>query len=617
MTDVTEIAGIAAGFGLAGRADWLSLAGTLKGGDFVGRLVGRTIDGLPIEPIYERAKGEPLAISRQAMPWQVTSRLDHPDLPTANALAMSELEGGAESLALVVRGSRAARGFGTAIETVDDLEVCLAGVMLDMIHLRIEPHARADLTGHLIVSLTQRLGLDRRRLQVSFGLDPLRALRNDSTGGWRTVGADLTRFVVEMKHQGFCGPFITCDVRLVSEAGGSEAQEIAFALASSITYVRALVSNGIPIAEAFRALSWTIAIDADQFLGIAKLRAMRAAWARLQVASRVAVQPLAIHAETAWRMMTQRDPAVNMLRSTMATFVAAVGGADSIAVLPHTLTSGLPDGLSRRIARNTQLVLQEESQLWRVADPAAGSGAFEQLTAELCEAAWGEFQKIEREGGLVESLRAGALQSRVEAVAAARREAVATRKAPITGTSEFPSLSKASGGVVEGVAASCPEARSRLLDLPSQRLAEPFEALRNAADAAAKSGIRPSVFLANLGSLADYGTRSMWISNLLAAGGITAVSDGGFTASGPAGAAFASSGSPVAVVCGSDETFAELAEATVACLKSAGAVHVAVAGKPGSFEEALRAAGADQFIFVGQDVIAQLRDLHRALGIGS
>src|SRR5262249_32837404 len=164
---------------------------------------------------------------------------------------------------------------------------------------------------------------------------------------------------------------------------GSEAQELAFSLAVALAYLRALEAE-TPLADAARMIFFRLVADADQFLTVAKFRALRKLWARVQEACGLAPRPALVAAEAAWRTMTQRDPWVNMLRATMAVFAAGLGGADSITVLPFTAALGLPDRFARRMARNTQLILLEESNLAKVSDPAAGSGVIEDLTAKLC-----------------------------------------------------------------------------------------------------------------------------------------------------------------------------------------------------------------------------------------
>ncbi len=236
------------------------------------------------------------------------------------------------------------------------------------------------------------------------------------------------------------------DGRIVHNAGGSEAQELAFALASAVSYLRALEASGIPLDAARGMIYFRLAADADQFLTIAKFRAMRKLWARIEEACGLAPKPAFVAAETAWRMMTRRDPAVNMLRATVAVFSAGLGGADAVTVLPHTMALGLPDRFARRVARNTQLILLEESNLAKVADPAAGSGGIEALTRQLCEAAWSQFQEIETAGGAAAALEQGLIQAKVAAVRAEREKNIARRKDALTGTSEFPNLKEAAGG---------------------------------------------------------------------------------------------------------------------------------------------------------------------------
>ena len=203
---------------------------------------------------------------------------------------------------------------------------------------------------------------------------------------------------------GFKGPFAVADGRVIHDAGGSEVQELAFVLAAGVAYLRAMESAGVALEDAQGMIYARLAADADQFLTMAKFRALRLLWARIEQACGLTPKPSFIAADTAWRMLTQRDPYVNMLRATMATFSAGLGGANAITVLPHTLALGLPDPFARRVARNTQLVLLEESNLAKVSDPAAGSGGIETLTQQLCEAAWALFQEIEKAGGVFAAL---------------------------------------------------------------------------------------------------------------------------------------------------------------------------------------------------------------------
>ena len=362
---------------------------------------------------------------------------------------------------------------------------------------------------------------------------------------------------------------------MIHNAGGSEAQELAFCLAVAVAYLRALEASGIALADARAMIYFRLAADADQFLTIAKFRALRKLWARVQDACGLAPRSTFVAGETAWRMMTKRDPWVNMLRATIATFSAGLGGSDAVTVLPFTAPLGLPDRFARRMARNTQLVLLEESNLARVTDPAAGSGGFEDLTRQLCETAWSLFQDIERAGGIWAALEKGLVQTKVGETRAARQKAIATRKDALTGTSEFPNIHEAPVAVLDAkpVPSPAPTFPDVFEPLPVIRLAEPFEALRDRSDAIVKkTGARPKVFLANLGTVADFSARAMFAKNFFEAGGIEAIGNDGFASHADMASAFKASGAnarlPVLVRCGLCQGGAQCCES--ACRRATG-----------------------------------------------
>lgn len=620
MTDTTLLA-LAADFPTSTEVEWRALTEkALKGSDFERRLVSRSADGIAIQPLYPRRAGSNAESSRRGTaPWRIGQRVDHPDPKAANALLLADLEGGADMLALTFADSRTARGFGLNATTVEALDSALAGVVLDMIAIRLDAPRDGRPAG-LIDGLVRRRNLDPAALQIDFGLDPIgqSAIEGQFADSWPELSVEFASYATELAARGFKGPFFTVDLRPVHEAGASEAQELAVALSTGIAYLRLLEAAGMQLDQSRRALSFTIALDADEFLGIAKLRALRRLWQRIEMAAGLTAEPVRIHAETAWRMLTRRDPAVNMLRATLAGFVAGVGGADSLTVLPHTIALGLPDAAARRIARNIQHVLLEESHLAKVADPAAGSGAFEELTDQLCAKAWALMQEIEGAGGIVAALESGSLQARIASTRSTRDADLARRKLQMTGTSEFPPRSEPAALLLD--IAPRPVSPKRRTDFPplvSQRFAEPFEALREAADAfAARTGQPPRVFLACLGPLAEHAPRSLWLQNLLAVGGIETVSEGdGFTSSGEAGAAFARSGAVAACIVGADATYGELGEATVQALTHAGARAVYLAGKPAGQLAALEAAGLTGTFAAGQDVIVDLTKLQEILGV--
>jgi len=337
-------------------------------------------------------------------------------------------------------------------------------------------------------------------------------------------------------------------------------------------------------------------------------------WARIEQSCGLAPKPLFVAADTAWRMLTQRDPYVNMLRATIATFSAGLGGANSINVLPHTLALGLPDAFARRAARNTQLLLLEESNLARVSDPAAGSGGIETLTQQLCASAWALFQETEKAGGLFAALEQNLIQRKVAATRSVREANIARRKEVLTGASEFPNLHEGQVAVLDArplELAPYGEAKIKFDALPPMRLATPFERLRDRSDQILKdNGKRPTVFLANLGTPADFTARATFAKSFFETGGIEAVDTEGFTDPAALAAAFKASGAALACLCSSDKIYPAQAEAAAKALQAAGAKHIYLAGRPGELEAALRQAGVQDFIFAGGDALATLQEAY-------
>jgi methylmalonyl-CoA mutase len=613
-------------FPTPGEAQWRAAVDkVLKGADFEKKLVGRTMDGVRIEPLYEAATEQGARPLRaEAGRWRVAARVDHPDAAEVARLALAELEGGADSLSLSFAGAPAARGFGLTATSVDALDTALDGVMLDLVRLRLDPAPGGRKHALLLADLAEKRGHAPSSLQIDFGMEPIGVLASSGALAVQLpeLGKRIAETIANLKGRGFAGPFLAADGRIWHEAGATEAQELGAVLATAVTYLRLLEAEGLALAEARDAISFTLVADADEFVTVAKLRAARLLWDRVQRACGLEPKPVLIHAETAWRSLTRRDPWVNLLRGTIAAFSAGVGGADSIGVQPFTAALGLPDGFARRIARNTQLILLEEANLWRVADPAAGAGGFESLTQALCEQGWRKFQDLEAESangltGIVGALANGHIQKGLARERDARAKAIATRREPITGTSEFPNLSEASVSVLAPPPAAAPSSDTSgdaitVESLPSTRLAEPFEALRASADIAEAAGERPKAFLATLGPIAGFTARSGFARNLFEAGGIAAPSGDGFAKAGATDldalvAAFRSSGAKLACLCGSDDSYAAEAIPAAKVLTAAGAT-VWLAGRPGEQEAALREAGVTNFVFAGGDAIAVLQD---------
>jgi len=284
-------------------------------------------------------------------------------------------------------------------------------------------------------------------------------------------------------------------------------------------------------------------------------------------------------------------------------------------VLPHTLALGLPDSFARRVARNTQLILLEESNLAKVSDPASGSGGIEALTQQLCEAAWTLVQEIEKAGGIFAAVRQGLIQGKVAATRKERQADIARRKQVLTGTSEFPNLGEDQVAVEDVRPVALAPARDTTITfeaLTAIRLTQPFESLRDRSDRILQaSGKRPRVFLANLGAASDFTARATFAKSFFESGGIEATGDEGFPDIPAMVTACQASGAELGCLCSSDKIYAGEAVKASRALQIAGCRHIYLAGRPGELEAALKAAGVEAFIFAGCDALAVLEDAYR------
>jgi methylmalonyl-CoA mutase len=592
---------LARDFPPADEAAWKALvAEALKGAPF-SALKSKTYDGIAIEPLYPRAlEASPIAGRVPGVPWSVMQRIDHPDAKAANAQILDDLNNGASGITLVFQGAIGDHGYalpatGSAISTALDDVLLDAGVAVDL-DLGLQSKDAAG----LLATLVKARAIAPKDVNIRFGFNPLGAfaLGGSSPLPWNDIAALFTGLVSDLAAQGFAGPFAAADGRVIHAAGGSEAQELAFALATALAYLRAMEQGGIALEDARGLIYFRLAADQDQLLTIAKFRAIRKLWARIEETSGLGARPAFVAAETAWRMMTKRDPHGNIVRGTIGALGAAVGGADAVTVMPFSAALGLPDAFARRIARNTQSILIEEANIHRVADPAAGSGAIEALTDALCAVAWDLFQEVERQGGAARALETGSIQQHVAKVRVARETDIARRKESLVGTSDFPDLAESEVAVL---------ALPRLAPLSTEdralapiRLAEPFERLRDRSDLhLAKHGARPKVFLACLGGPADFNARASFAKSLFEAGGIEAVEGNG----GNLAKRFKESGARLACLCSSDKVYEREGAEAAKALIEAGARHVYLAGKPGAHQAAFERAGIGSFLHQGCDTL--------------
>jgi len=516
-------------------------------------LTRTTLDGIPVTPLGtpDDADGSGLRPARMGA-WDIRSLVAHPDAKRANEIALVDLEGGVTSLWLG--------------ETTD-LEAALEGVLLDLAPVVLEGDVA---TAEALVALAQDRGVT---------LHPATNL-GAGTGG-NAEALEQTAHLA--KEHGVLG--VVVDATVAHDAGASEVQELGYSMAVGAAYLRRLVGAGHSVEEAAGLIEFRYAATDEQFPTIAKLRAARRLWARVLELSGVASGAVEQrqHAVTSRPMLTKYDPYNNMLRGTVAAFAAGVGGADAVTVLPFDSPLGRPDGFGRRIARNINHLLIDESHVAKVADPAGGAYAVERLTADLAAAAWAELGTIEAD--LDGGQGFGPFDARVAATAATREAEVAQRKRPITGVSEFPNLAEA-----------LPEREPDPAASAVRRYGASFEELRDTAPAA-------RVFLATMGPVAQHTARATFASNLLFAGGV------GVEVAGPTTdaddlarkyTAFAAGegGSTVVCLAGSDAAYAEWGQAAAAALRAAGATYVIIAGKPVDYADESAAMGVDALAFL-------------------
>lgn len=622
---------LAEGFEPVGHEQWeQAVADVLRGrpASSLDVVLPEGITVAPLATIADAREVPPLG-GRGAAPWGIRVRAVHPDPDQANDWLLEDLAGGATEVS--VRLDRSART-GTAdgagdtggvgddgvnVRDAADLRRVLDEVLLDLAPIALEPGASFAAAGAALLDLLAEVD---DPATASLGADPIGAL---AEGGTLPQGidaaladlADLARRAADGGHRA-----VAVGTHAVHGAGATEELDLAVALSTSVAYLRAMVAGGLDVDAACRQVEWRLPVGVDQFVAIAKLRAARRLWARVAEASGAspAARVLRLHADTAASVLTTRDPWVNLLRGTMTCFAAGVGGADSVAVHPYDAPTGVPGLLGRRLARNTQLVLQREAHLARLVDPAGGSWHVEQLTDDLARRAWDAFRDLERRGGVVAALLDGSLAADLGGRRAERDRAVATRRRPVTGVSEFPDVHE---DRVDAPSAP-PPADARPSDLrpeagdattveplPVAPVAAAFEALRDAADRhAERTGARPRVLLACLGPVARHNARATFAKNAFEAGGVEAVTSDPLEATDDVVAAWRASGADLACACGDDEQYAESGAEVVAALRDAGA-STWVAGRP---DEALP---ADGFVHLGCDLVAVLEAAHDAAGV--
>ena len=593
------------GFEVLTRSDWEELAAAGLRGRSLASLTTTTADGIELIPVHgpdtHDSSGDPAglpgtgdrtrgsrAAGNLAGGWDVRALVADDGPAAANATVLDELLRGSTSVLLDPKA--------IGIDTADDLARTLDGVHLEMTSVALLPGPSTPAVAGWLLDRWEADGVAPADRRGVLGLDPIGvAARHGETPSWDEALALVDR----------CGDLpgilpVVVDATPYADAGATDARQLGWTTAAGVEALRALVDHGLAVDEALARLSFTLSADADQFATIARMRAARRLWARVAGSSGATESSWGQvqHALGAASDVTARDPWTNLLRGTVAAFAAGLGGADAVTVRPFDSGLGRSDEFGRRTARNTQLLLLEESSLAAVVDPAGGSWYVEHLTDRLAEAAWAHLQSVEADGGMAAALASGRISAEAEACWTDRSARLATRAEAVTGVSEFPDIDEERPS-----RPAAPAGPTGLL--PLRRRSAAFEALRDVGEAT--SG---TVGVLALGPRAEHTARTTFAANLYAIAGLRTTPVEASDRDLPA----------VVVVCGSDERYASDGAATVAAVRAAGATRIHLAGRDSvlgdEVADALRDAGVDEFVHARSDVVAVLARTLDGLGAG-
>ncbi len=678
----------------------------LKGAPFEKRLITRTYEGISLQPIYrqEDIQGLPHldglpgfapyargadALGYVSRSWDVAQELPYATPATFNAALRTDLERGQNAINLVLDAPTLAGldaddpaaanvgAHGLSISSVADLATALAGVDLANTPIYIQASTSALSFTALLAALLQQQGQSPAVLRGAIGMDPLGQLARDGQlprdlAGIYDAMAQLTTWAANHAPQ---LQTLTVQGHPYHDGGASTTQELAFALATAVDYIRALQNRGLDIDTIAPRIRFALSIGSNFFMEIARLRAARLLWAKIVMAfgGNAESQKMHIHARTSAWNQTVYDPHVNLLRTTTEAFSSVVGGCDSLHVSPFDELLGAPDEFSRRIARNTHIILREESHLNRTVDPAGGSWYVETLTDAVARQTWDLFQAVEKQGGMAQALAAGQPQRQVAETAAARAANIAKRKDVFVGTNMYPNIKEtrlaatpvnsaalkaeratvlsavrasadiaarqaalgqlgSTASVAAAIAAAAAGATlgeiARALRgsaqpgptinaICAQRGARPFEQLREAAEAyTARTGQRPQVFLATMGPLTQHKARADFATAFLGVGGFETIYPAGFDSPAAAAAAALASGAKAVVICSTDATYPDIVPTLVQALKQAQPdLSILLAGYPAEHVEAFKAAGIADFIHLNANCQALLSNLQKNMGV--
>ena len=600
--------------------EWIDkITADLKGADFSKKLVWRTPEGFNVNPFYRAEDIEGLLTTKSApgeFPfvrgtkadnnWKVRQNIDAKCAKAANEKALDILGKGINSLGIKVNKAELSEEYiATLLNGIDATKVEL--------NFKVCVKEAAKLASLLKAYFASK-GYDLSQVYGSICCDPINRML---LKGKKLSAEEITKILIEVlqaSEELVNFPVIGVNAVSFNNAGVYCAQELGYALAWGNQYLELLTEAGVDPMVA-KSIKFAFGVGGNYFMEIAKFRAARLLWAKIVEAynpSCLCAAKMKIHAETSTYNKTIYDAHVNMLRTQTEAMSAALGGVDSLTVLPFDATFKASDEFSERIARNQQLLLKEESNFDKVIDPAAGSYYIESLTAMIAEQAWKIFLDIQNNGGLLAVIESGAIFAQVKETADKRKKDVASRKEILLGTNQFPNFSEMAAEKIVNKECACKcgcAVETSGVVLPKERAAEEFETLRLATEASAK---RPKAFMLTIGNLAMRLARSQFSCNFFACAGYEVIDNLGFSTVEEGVAAAKAAGADIIVLCSSDDEYAELA---IPAFQAVGGEQIfVVAGAPACMED-LQKAGIENFIHVRVNVLETLKGFNNKLGI--
>lgn len=595
----------------------------LKGADYDKKLVWKPIEGFAVKPYYraeDLTKLQHLGTAAGQFPyvrgvkecnsWAVHQTIDATDVNKANATALDVLCRGAESIGFVINNKEF---------SATDLDTLLKGIEIKAIKLIFTGCAAAHVCG-LFIDKVHKENYEVEDVKAWFGIDPLK--RASKKGAMCPSGQCFDKIAELIQKTGKYKRIRVVSVGgvLFNDCGADAVQELAFSLAMAHDYVVKGMEKGLTVDQIAPSIWFHMPISVSYFMEIAKFRAARMLWANITAPykpERGCSTKMRVHATTSAWNQSVYDPHVNMLRATTESMSAALAGVDSIEVLPYDHAFAAPSEFSSRIARNTQLLLKEESHLDQVVDPSAGSYYIETLTALVAEKAWELFKEVEAQGGYLEALKKGWIQSQVKASADKRAKNIATRREIFLGVNQYPNFGEVAPKEVTTAAVtpagacgcSCNGAKADFEPMVPYRGEMPFEAMRLKTD---RSGKTPTAFMLTCGSLSFARARAQFASNFFGCAGFKAQDNTYFKTVAEGVEAALKAKAEIVVVCAADDDYATVAVEAHNALK--GKAIVVVAGDPASRPE-LEAVGITHFISVRSNVLETLQGYQKELGI--